>query len=245
LFSDEFNPDKDIDTSVKAWQMDRTPEMSAKTLDTLRPTIDKAVRTHVPNPSPLVASKARRLTLDAMESYDPSRGRFQTHLYSHLRGLKRYAVQSGQPVRVPERIMLDRKAVDFAVNALTDELGREPTDNEISKLTGFSAKRLQKVRGFGTPMAEGFFSTVGDSEAGGMTPGVVRDASDAWLRFVYDDLPPMDQKIMEWSLGLNGHKRLSNQEIARRLNRSPGAVSQRKAAIQNALNQEEALSPFR
>ena len=49
---------------------------------------------------------------------------------------------------------------------------------------------------------------------------------------------------MENSLGMNGRKVLSNQELARKLNRSPGAISQAKARIQELLNKEDELSPF-
>jgi DNA-binding NarL/FixJ family response regulator len=49
---------------------------------------------------------------------------------------------------------------------------------------------------------------------------------------------------MEHTLGLHGKKVLSNQEIARKLRLTPGAVSQRKATIQQLLNQEQELSPF-
>ena len=49
---------------------------------------------------------------------------------------------------------------------------------------------------------------------------------------------------MEWSLGLHGREKLSNKEIANKLLRSPGAISQRKAKIQQLLRQEETLSPF-
>ena len=53
-----------------------------------------------------------------------------------------------------------------------------------------------------------------------------------------------DQKIMELSLGMRGHKPLSNLEIAKKLGRSPGALSQRKAKIQAMIDKEEDLSPF-
>jgi IS30 family transposase len=49
---------------------------------------------------------------------------------------------------------------------------------------------------------------------------------------------------MELSLGMRGQSKASNQEIARKLNRSPGAITQRKIKIQQLLNQEQDLSPF-
>jgi hypothetical protein len=79
---------------------------------------------------------------------------------------------------------------------------------------------------------------------GGFSPGVNRPESEAWIQFVYDDLSPTDQKIMEWTLGLHGQPTMSNQDIAQKLKRTPGAISQRKKMIQDLLNQERELSPF-
>ncbi len=69
-------------------------------------------------------------------------------------------------------------------------------------------------------------------------------AHNAWLEIVYDDLDSIDKKIMEFTLGLHGRPQLGNAEIAARLKRTPGAISQRKAKIQQKIRQEEFLSPF-
>jgi hypothetical protein len=57
-------------------------------------------------------------------------------------------------------------------------------------------------------------------------------------------MDPINQKIMEHSLGLHGQPRLPNHEIAKLLRLSPGAISQRKARIQQTLDKESELSPF-
>jgi hypothetical protein len=93
-------------------------------------------------------------------------------------------------------------------------------------------------------MSQGFFRGVGELGSGGLDPAVESPAASQWVELIYDDLSQLDQKILEWTLGFNGKPVLSNQEIARRLGRSPGAISQRKLAIQQLLNQEQELSPF-
>ena len=67
-------------------------------------------------------------------------------------------------------------------------------------------------------------------------PGVTNN-TDAWLNFVYDDLSTTDKLIMDMSLGRNGRRSTSTQDIARRLNITPGAVSQRAAKIQSMIDQ--------
>jgi IS30 family transposase len=49
---------------------------------------------------------------------------------------------------------------------------------------------------------------------------------------------------MELTLGMFGNKKHSNAEIAQKLGRSPGAITQRKIKIQQLLDQEYELSPF-
>jgi len=229
----------------ETWKNDQTPAGNAAFLKEIDPIINKAIRTHVGKPNPLTRSRARRMALDSLPKYDPSRARLQTHLFNQLQGLKRYNAQQGHGVRVPERVALDRHVIDTASQELRDDLGREPSDSELAELTGFSHKRISYVRGYNPAMSQGFFAGVGEaSGTGGFSPAVEQPQSDAWIRLIYEDLDPLDQNIMEYTLGLNGSPVLSNQQIAAKLNRSPGAISQRKMRIQHLLDQEAELSPF-
>jgi DNA-directed RNA polymerase specialized sigma subunit len=227
-----------------SWKSDPTPDSTAAFLKEIDPIINKAIKTHVGKPNPLIRGRARRMALESLPKYDPSRSRLQTHLYNQLQGLKRYNAQQGHGVKVPERVVLDRHVVDTATQELRDELGREPSDGELSERTGYPLKRIGYVRGYNPSMSQGFFQGVGESTGGSFLPNIEQPASDAWIQLIYDDLDPIDQNIMEYSLGLNGQPVLSNQEIAVKLKRSPGAISQRKQRIQMLLNQEDELSPF-
>jgi DNA-directed RNA polymerase specialized sigma subunit len=149
------------------------------------------------------------------------------------------------PIRIPERQLLDRRHVENSSLELTDKLGREPSDDELADYTSMSIKRIRKVRGINPPMMEGFFASLAErGEEGGFTPSVQNPDSAGWFDLVYQDLDPIDQKIVEYTMGLNGQPKMSNKEIAAKLNRSPGLISQRKAAIQAKLDQESELSPF-
>jgi DNA-directed RNA polymerase specialized sigma subunit len=223
------------------WSRDKSPQANASMLKTLDPVIDKAVQTFAGRKDPLLKSRARRITVDALGTYDPQRGRLQTHIFNQLRTLQRAAGQQAHIIKVPERIMLDRRTMARLQQELEDELGRMPTDAELTQRTGFSLKRLRRIREYSPAMSEGFFAGMGE---GGFSPGVNRPESEAWIQFVYDDLSPTDQKIMEWTLGLHGQPTMSNQDIAQKLKRTPGAISQRKKMIQDLLNQERELSPF-
>ena len=72
-------------------------------------------------------------------------------------------------------------------------------------------------------------------------PAVMQNDPTGWHEFVYNDLNEVDKAIMEYTLGLHGIKQLPTTEIAKKLNISPGAVSQRAQRIQAKLNQREEL----
>ncbi len=235
----------DFEAAHATWAADRSPQANATMLKTLDPMINSAIRTHVKTSNPLLKARARKLTLSALGSYDPNRGRLQAHVYSQLRGLKRQHAQQSHIMRVPERILLDRRGLKAASTELEDELGREPTDQELALRAGLSTKRISRIRQYSPAMSEGYLAGLGES--GGHAPAVKPQdlgTRSAWLQVVYDDLGPFDKKIMEWTMGLNGHPVLSNQQIAMKLKRSPGAISQRKAMIQKMMDEEQEISPF-
>ena len=184
--------------------------------------------------------------LKALKTFDPKIGNVRTHLLSQLQSLRRAAAQEQNIISIPEQVGLDYQKLNEAENDLRDRLSRDPSDDEVADATGLSVRRIKKIRGFHQPLAEG--STIIDTgddyaDAGGIASAIPGQttAQDAWLDFVYGDLSPVDKLVMDMTLGRNGRKRTSTQEIARKLNISPGAVSQRAAKIQTLLNKQKAF----
>lgn len=226
----------------EAWKANPTPATNLQMLTTLQPVMERGIRANVGSSNPLLASRARKLTLEGLKTYDPTRARLQTHLFNQYQGLKRISRQQNQVIKAPERVIFDQQTLRNHEQQLTDDLGREPTDRELANHSGFSLKRIAHVRKYQPGVSEGLMEGLAPGFAGGLRAD--QRAQDMWTELVYDDLPVMDQKIMEYSLGLHGRRPLSNQDIARKLGRSPGAISQRKARIQALLDQEQELSPF-
>lgn len=226
-----------------AWKLDPTPEANASMLKTVQPILDKGIQIHVGESNPLLQSQSRQLALQGLRTYQPGRSRLQTHLINQLQGLKRINREQTTPIHVPERILFDRQQLQGYTQELTDELGREPTDEELTGRTGFAPKRLARVRSYNPAVAEGTLDNI-DPSLAGMAHGLRRTGQDAWTQIVYDDLAPLDKQILEHTIGMNGRTPLSNMELAKRLGRSPGAISQRKQRIQQLLDQERELSPF-
>lgn len=240
---------EDFDTTFTDWQKQRTPENNTRLLQSVQPVIDTALTSYTGgNTSPTMRSRARLMALKAMESFDPQKGNVRTHLLSQLQSLRRASAQAQNIISIPEQVGLDYQKLVESENELRDQLGRDPTDDELADHTMLSPRRIRKIRSFSQPVAEGstIIETGDEMNDGGVAstiPGSNR-AADAWLDFVYDDLGPTDKLIMDMTLGRNGRRRASTQEIARRLNITPGAVSQRAAKIQAMLDKRYTQGGF-
>ncbi len=228
-----------------------SPESNAAILKAIDPIVQKGVKMYGDD-SPLSTSQGKLLALDGLNSYDPEQARLQSHLLNQMQGLRRKTRQQHEVVRVPERLLLESNKLRNYSQELQDELGREPTDAELSDKLGLSQARIKQIRefqpGMSTGQAEGRRHGSNDTENFGALPASQlpgsQERQNYWVEIVYMDLPPTDQKILEYSLGLHGQPRLSNGEIAKKVGISQGGISQRKAKIQKLLDQEYELSPF-
>lgn len=240
---------ENFDTVYSQWQKQRTPTSNTQLLSTVQPVIDTAVASYAGNnQSPTIKSRAKLMALKAMESYDPKRGNVRTHLLSQLQSLRRLSAQEQNIISIPEQVGLDFQNLTESENELRDRLSRDPTDAELADHTGLSTRRIKKIRAFHQPIPESATMQENDDEMsdGGvasLVPGANR-AENAWLNFVYDDLSPTDQLIMDMTLGRNGKKKTSTKDIASKLNITPGAVSQRAAKIQAMLDKRHTQGGF-
>jgi hypothetical protein len=230
------NTDEPGHAAFQTWRKEPTPQNSSALLTAISPILDSAV-TSYGNASPTLRSRAKLMALHAMGSYDPQKGNMRTHLLSQLRGLRRYAGAETQAIAIPERIVIERTAVTNAEKELEDKLGRTPSATEIAAHTGISPKRLGYLRQANVPVNSG--SLVGETGEEIAVPSAVPGDDKrqmAWAEFVHRDLDPVSQVIMEHSLGMYGRPLLPTGMLARKLNLSAGAISQRKAKIQEALH---------
>lgn len=239
----------DFNNMYAQWQQAKTPESNTAILKAVQPVIDTAVQSYAgQHAHPTIRSNARMMALKALDSFDPARGNVRTHLLSQLQGLRRATAKSQNIISIPEQVGLDFSNLNESENQLRDTLGRDPSDDELADATNLSKRRIQKIRAFNQPLAEGM--TVKDmtednygGDVASTVPGSNRGA-DAWFNFVYDDLSPTDKLIADMTLGRNGRRKTSTQDIAHRLNITPGAVSQRAAKIQVMLDKRYTQGNF-
>lgn len=221
------------------WQQQPAPQTAGRLLQTLQPVLAQELRKYGP-PNPLLTSQARKIALDALPRYDYTAGPLAPYVRSQLRGLQRVNAKQQQVINVPERIAMARAQLRHDEEQLRDSLGRDPADSELADHTGLSLQRIAYLRKYHAGVAVGQLAAASTDPDQPFEPAVdaSQQRSAAIVRFVYDGLDdPIDRAVMEYALGLNGAKPLPVTEVARRLNRSPGAVSQRAAKLQAQLEE--------
>lgn len=222
----------------KIWKESKDPKIASKMLAVIWPVITAAVRTYVPIPSPTIYSKTKSLVLQYLDKYDPERGNVMNFLMFYLRNLSRFAAKEQQIISIPERMAVEVSRMNKVIEELTADLGREPTDAEIADKLGVSLKRLELLRKAQPGIASGMYLQQGEEEEKIREPATrpLQTSNETWIRFIYDDLDPLDKKIMEYSLGLFGRPILGKKEIARKLGIAPSTVVQRASRIQSLLD---------
>ena len=169
--------------------------------------------------------------LKALERFDPERGiAFTTFAVPTILGeLKRYFRDLGWSVRVPRDLQELSARVEAAVEALTRELGRSPTTQQIAQRCDVSVEKVLEARTLGTAhFADSLDRPVRESEdepvgalIGGDDPGFERAEQAVDVERMLARLPARDARILR----LRFEQDLVQREIAARVGLSQMQVS--------------------
>lgn len=216
-------------TPYGKWQAEQTPENLYACVNSLKPTIDSVLATNGVTGNPQLAAQARVMAAKAIKSYDPSQGAsLATWVTSQLRALSRSIRQTDNIAGVPDKMILDSYAIYRAERELEDELGKEPTIQEIADRAHMSVKRITDInRKTRAVSHESAFTEGANTYMQGNETDFSQDAMD----YVYNDSDRIDQKLMEYVLGYGGKKELSNKEIMDKLQLTPVQLTRRKQRI--------------
>lgn len=244
----ELALEKEFRNVYNVWKSNNTPEANDMMLKAVNPIIDTAVKTYAgAGHNPVIKSRAKKIVIDSLPKYDPANTKLKTYIFNQLQGLKRFSMQQAQIISIPEQVQLDYVNLKKKEDELREDLGRDPSTQELSDATYLSPKRIAYVKQLRMPSSEGTVlrPMAGSENTDFNDPSVVNPGSErnvgAWHQFVYDSLNGSDKLIMEHSFGLLGKEVLSNQEIAKKLGVSPAAVSLRRNKIQQELDKRDTL----
>ena len=246
--NNEFFKPKNVETpsAFGTWQQSQSPSDKTNLMRSLDPAIRSATRKYVGSDDPVAVGQAKILVLKALPRFDPNKSKIETFVDRQLQPLIRWQSRRSRSVKMPDQALMDLQRLTNASRELSNELGREPDTIELADHTGLSRKRIAQLRqasasvvpsSMEVPSADGTASYAEDFAVQGGN-------FNAWARMVRDDLAGPDRFILEHTLGLDGSPQLSNTELARKLKMTPGAISQRKAKVQQLLDMQSELSPF-
>jgi len=205
----------------KEWRKDNSPTTLNKLMNRLNPLIHREVnKWQYTVPPAALVSKGRILTVEALKSYDPNKGAaIGTHVTSRLRKLSRFAYPFQNVARMPENKQLLYNTFEGARTRLYDNLGREPTVDEISDELAWTPKKVQDFqKSFGRRElveSEGAFQDEHSDEA-------------PLVDFYYHGLSPEDKLLFQDITGYGGTKPLNNDELRRKYKYTQGQLSYKK-----------------
>ena len=232
------SPKDKIMSAYDAWSRTKSPEDTKNLLNALDPQIMSALKSFSPGMEESLKLKAQILTMDAIKTYDPSKGmHLKSYVYQRLQPIQRVYGQRNNPIKVPERQVLDSMALAKYENEFRDKWDRDPSASELADLSGMSIKQITRIRTNKAVVSE--TNTI-DPESGNAMVSKKEDPQEVWSHYVYYSLDPIDQRIYEMVTGFGGSKIYKKGEIAVKLKLTPAAVSQRinkiAAKLQEGIN---------
>jgi RNA polymerase primary sigma factor len=190
--------------------------------------------------------------MKAVERYDYRRGfRFSTYASWWIRhAISRALADKGREVRLPVHMIDAQHRLTKARRALTGQLGRQPTSEELATATQMPLDKIEKMRSWLLEQSVSIDKPVGDDE--GRVLGEVLEDPDReevsptddleWealtseVRDLLRELRPIEADILRQRFGLGTEQELTLKEIGDKYNLSRERIRQL---------QEQALAKMR
>ena len=222
-------------TAYQIWADDPTPDNLFNVVNQLKPTIQSVLASYGSS-DPNIKSKARVITAKAVKSYNPESGAsLPTWVSSQLRQIVRDIRKSNNSISLPENAQLEAYQIYRAQLDLEDELGREPTVEELADRSHMSIKKIQQIRKKVRPVAsESSF----DAEDG--SSGIVNSNTDYTqdaLDYIYNDSDLKDKQLLEHLLGYGGADVWDSNTIMSKLGLTSVQLSRRKMRLGKRIQQ--------
>jgi len=184
-------------------------------------------------PGPALEAKARLLAAEALKTYDPNRGAsIGTHVTSRLRKLSRSVYPYQNVARLPENKQLLYNTFMVANNELLDDLGRDPTVDELADHLKWPSKRVQDFhKSYGVRELVESAGATADFQAhqapssGGAT----------MVDMFYHGLSKEDQDLFKDITGYGGAKELSNSQLCMKYKITQGQLSYKRRKLVDGL----------
>jgi RNA polymerase primary sigma factor len=107
----------------------------------------KQYNLHTPLPFEDLIQEGNMGLMRAVDTYDVSKGfRFSTYaMYWIKQSISRAMLNCGRAIRVPVNVLEFRSKYKKAVSVLFEDLGREPTTEEVAKFMGEKVEKIKEI----------------------------------------------------------------------------------------------------
>lgn len=212
----------------QTWKQDPNPQTLKPLLKQFEPTFNHAIKSwKAPNVNQ-AAFKANVTThaIKAFENYDPDRGAsLTTHVTNRIQKAKRFNVQAQNMAYIPEDKAKWIGKIDAAKDQLYEELGREPTHQEVAPLVGISPKRVKEIQGLRR-------ADIRSSTFQSDPTGYSSSRDQEIISLLRPELKGDEQLVYDHIYAQNGKPRVtSTGELGRLLGKSPSQISRLKSRI--------------
>jgi RNA polymerase primary sigma factor len=193
----------------------------------------------------------------AAEKFDHRRGfKFSTYATFWIRQtVQRGLANKARTIRIPVHIGQRERKIARAERALSNELGREPSPEELAAAAELSLEEVQEAReaprtvtSLERPIGEDDGSELGDLlPSSGPTPDEEVDVAlrqDA-LRSAVESLPERERRVIELRFGIDGDDPTPLRETGRRLGMSSEGVRKLESRALSRLANTRELESIR
>ncbi len=231
LATEPSRSEKDL-AAWRAWKASPTDANLSALLRQIDPLIQREANNWQASLArPLLEAEGKRLAVMAFNNYDANRGAaLATHVANYLKKMSRLAYANQNVARLPENKMLMFHTYNVGHAALSDQLGRAPTADELADHLGWSLKHLTTFQRQ-TAHQEILESGGNADDESNPVSAVEAEKQDHLVDFIHHDLPPPQKAIFEHLTGYGGAPVLSNQKLMKKLKMTQGQYSYQKRLL--------------